>query len=54
MPEVVVGHPFGLNVDSRLQTAGMTEFGSSFRVNDIENKYSIFRLTSWLYRYPGP
>ena len=34
MPEVVVGHPFGLNVDSRLQTAGMTEFGSSFRGND--------------------
>jgi hypothetical protein len=26
MPGVVVGHPFGLNVDSRLQTAGMTDF----------------------------
>ena len=26
MPEVVVGHPCGLNLDSRLQTAGMKDF----------------------------
>jgi len=25
MPEVVVGHPCDLNLDSRLQTAGMTD-----------------------------
>jgi len=25
MPEVVVGHPCGLNLDSRLQTAGITD-----------------------------
>ena len=34
MPEVVVGHPCVMNVDSRLQTAGMTAFGTYFRVND--------------------
>jgi hypothetical protein len=26
MPEVLVGHPFVLNLDSRLKTAGMTTF----------------------------
>jgi len=35
MPVVVVGHPFVLNVDSRLQTAGMTDIGTCFRVNDM-------------------
>ena len=34
MPEVAVGHLCGLNLDSRLQTAGMTDFESNFRVND--------------------
>ena len=34
MPEVVVGHPCALKVDSRLQTAGMTDFRTYFRVND--------------------
>ena len=34
MPEVLVGHPCVFNVDSRLQTAGMTYFGTNFRVND--------------------
>jgi len=34
MPEVVGGHPCALNLDSRLQTAGMTDFLTYFRVND--------------------
>jgi hypothetical protein len=34
MPEVVVGHPFVLNLDSRLKTAGMTDFNAYFQVND--------------------
>ena len=34
MPEVVVGHPCGLNVDSRLKTAVMTHFRTYFRIND--------------------
>jgi len=34
MPEVAVGHPCGLNLDSRLQTAGMTDLRTYFRVND--------------------
>jgi hypothetical protein len=33
MPEVLAGHPCVLNVDSRLQTAGMTDFRAYFRVN---------------------
>jgi hypothetical protein len=33
-PKVVIGHPFVLKMDSRQQTAGMTDLGTYFLFND--------------------
>jgi hypothetical protein len=54
MPEDVVGHPFVLNLDSRLKTAGMTTFGcllNDKELSSFENCRSRWEKSNKIY-YP--